>query len=231
MLSGILDFVYMRHRQSQETSVLSQQPNMKVASLFFLSLLAPAILAQSSGNIPNVMNQLNIETIGRQMKDVIGVDIQKNRDLLQELLDLHVNETKKIYNYIDEAIEKLSNEAFLTMSELKNNTEDNLHNMNTMMKQNLESMNAKVESNDEKILESTIGDNESALILTEEWMKARSEAIENIVSSRLSICGHTQHHIPPGTVAYDNTLQSNTKEIRVLGQTMEVSKLPLSYHN
>ena len=107
MLSGILDFVYMRHRQSQETSVLSQQPNMKVASLFFLPLLSPAILAQSSGNIPNVMNQLNIETIGRQMKDVIGVDIQKNRDLLQELLDLHVNETKKIYNYIDEAIEKL----------------------------------------------------------------------------------------------------------------------------
>ena len=178
MLSGILDFVYMRHRQSQETSVLSQQPNMKVASLFFLPLLAPAILAQSSGNIPNVMNQLNIETIGRQMKDVIGVDIQKNRDLLQELLDLHVNETKKIYNYIDEAIEKLSNEAFLSMSELKNNTEDNLNNMNTMMKQNLENMNAKVESNDQKILESTIGHNGSALSLTEEWMKERSEAIE-----------------------------------------------------
>eukprot|EP00092_Neocalanus_flemingeri_P070161 GFUD01086081.1.p1 GENE.GFUD01086081.1~~GFUD01086081.1.p1 ORF type:complete len:403 (-),score=128.86 GFUD01086081.1:21-1229(-) len=194
---------------------------MKSSVLFFPLILATAILAQSPGNMPNVMNQLNIETIGKKLKDVIGADIQKNRKLLQELLDLHHNETAQIYKYIDESIEKLSKETFLTMSEFKNNTEDNLHNMDNTMKQNLQNINAKVESNDEKILESIIGTNGSVLSLTEEWMKKRSDAIENIVSSRLSICGHNRHHITPGVVAYDNILQSNTKEIRVLGQTME----------
>eukprot|EP00092_Neocalanus_flemingeri_P070164 GFUD01086084.1.p1 GENE.GFUD01086084.1~~GFUD01086084.1.p1 ORF type:complete len:118 (-),score=41.58 GFUD01086084.1:55-408(-) len=102
---------------------------MKALDIFFPLILAPATLAQSSGNMPNVMNQLNIETIGKKLKDVIGADIKKNRELLQELLDLHQNETAQIYKYIDESIEKLSKETFLTMSEFKNNTEDNLHNM------------------------------------------------------------------------------------------------------
>ena len=131
--------------------------------------------------MPGVRNQFNIETIGRKLKDIIAVDIQKNREILQEVVDHQKNETEQ--KYIDEAIEKLSNATFFTLNEFKNNTEENLENMKTTMKENLESMNAKVDANDKKIVESIIGANGSALALTEDWMKARSDAIEVSSSS------------------------------------------------
>ena len=133
--------------------------------------------------MPGVRNQFNIETIGRKLKDTIAVDIQKNREILQELVDLQKNETEQMYKYIDEAIEKLSNATFFTLNEFKNNTEENLENIKTTMKENLESMNAKVDANEKKIVESIMGANGSALALTEDWMKARSEAIEVSSSS------------------------------------------------
>ena len=152
---------------------------MKVLALLLVCISAlPAILAQSSGNIPNVLNKHNIETIGRKLKRVIGADIQENRNLIQELLDVQVNETEKMYKYIDEAIAKLSDETFLAIKEIKNNTEDNLQNLGSTMKQNLEKINDKVDSNDQNIINGIIGSNGSALSLTEEWMEARSEAIE-----------------------------------------------------
>ena len=55
--------------------------------------------------------------------------------------------------------------------------------------------------------------------------------LQDIVSSRLSVCSHTQHHISPGVVSYDNTLQSNTKDIRILGETIKVRRLDCFYPN
>ena len=133
--------------------------------------------------MPGVRNQFNIETIGRKLKDTIAVDIQKNREILQELVDLQKNETEQMYQYIDQSIEKLSKATFFTLNEFKNNTEKNLE---TTMKDNLESINAKVDANDKKIVESIMGANGSALALAEDWMKARSEAIEVSSSSSSS---------------------------------------------
>ena len=211
---------------------------MKALCLFFTLSLAQVILANGP------MNQLIIETIGRKLKDVIGADILKNRELLQQIVDLQKSEAAQIYKFIDESMDKLSNDIFLTISEMKNNTETNILNIKMTMKDNLENMNAKVKMNDQKIVESMIGQNGSALSLTEDWMRESTEAIEvrnrsfisfsffilhilqDIVSSRLSVCGHTQNHISPGVVSYDNILQSNTKEIRILGQTIKVRRVP-----
>ena len=69
-------------------SVHHKQPKMKPATVAILLCSAPAFLTQSSGSMPGVRNQFNIETIGRKLKDIIAVDIQKNREILQELVDL-----------------------------------------------------------------------------------------------------------------------------------------------
>ena len=55
--------------------------------------------------------------------------------------------------------------------------------------------------------------------------------LQNIMSSRLSVCGHKQHHIPPGIVSYDNTMQSNAKKMSVLGQTIKVNEFLASSTN
>ena len=145
---------------------------MKASCLLIALSLAQTILAHSP------MNQFNIETIGRKMKDVIGADILKNRELLQQIANLQKSEAKQIYKYIDESMEKLSNDIFLTMSEMKNNTEANIVNIKKTMKENLDNMNDKVKKNDQKMIENMIGLNGSALSLTEEWIRERSEAIE-----------------------------------------------------
>jgi hypothetical protein len=157
---------------STRTISYPNQYNMKVSCLFLTLSLAQAILANSP------MNQLNIETIGRKLKDVIGADILKNRELLQQMVDLQKSEASQIYKYIDESMDKLSNDIFLTISEMKNNTETNLLNIKMTMKDNLENMNAKVKMNDQKIVESIIGQNGSALSLTEDWIRKSTEAIE-----------------------------------------------------
>ena len=128
---------------------------MKASCLFFTLSLAQVILANGP------MNQLNIETIGRKLKDVIGADILKNRELLQQIVDLQKSEAAQIYKFIDESMDKLSNDIFLTISEMKNNTETNILNIKMTMKDNLENMNAKVKMNDQKIVESMIGQNGS----------------------------------------------------------------------
>ena len=154
---------------------------MKASCLFLTLTLAQANLANSP------INQLNIETIGRKLKDVIGADILKNRELLQQMVDLQKSEASQIYKYIDESMDKLSNDIFLTISEMKNNTETNILNIKMTMKDNLENMNAKVKMNDQKIVESIIGQNGSALSLTEDWMRESKEAIEVRDRSFLSI--------------------------------------------
>ena len=173
LLFSLYKKLFLKH-----LSVYHKQPNMKAATVAILLCSAPAFLTQSSGSMPGVRNQFNIETIGRKLKDVIAVDIQKNREILQELVDLQKNETEQMYKYIDQSIEKLSNATFFTLNAFKTNTEENLEKMRTTMKGNLESINAKVDANDKKIVESIMGANGSALALTEDWMKARSEAIE-----------------------------------------------------
>ena len=70
---------------------------MKASCLFFTLSLAQVILANGP------MNQLNIETIGRKLKDVIGADILKNRELLQQIVDLQKSEAAQIYKFIDES--------------------------------------------------------------------------------------------------------------------------------
>jgi C-terminal processing protease CtpA/Prc len=159
---------------------------MKAATVAILLCSAPAFLTQPAGSMPGVRNQFNMETIGRKLKDVIAVDIQKNREILQELVDLQTNETEQMYKYIDQSIEKLSNVTFFALKKFKNNTEENLENMKTTMKHNLESINAKVDANNKKVVESIMGANGSALALTKDWMKARSEAIEVSSSSSSS---------------------------------------------
>ena len=208
---------------------------MKALCLFFTLSLAQVILANGP------MNQFNIETIGRKLKDVIGADILKNRELLQQIVDLQKSEAAQIYKFIDESMDKLSNDIFLTISEMKNNTETNILNIKMTMKDNLENMNAKVRMNDQKIVESMIGQNGAALSLTEDWMRDSTEVrnrsfislsffilqiLQDIMSSSISVCGHTQNHISPGVVSYDNILQSNTKDIRILGQTIKVRRVP-----
>ena len=86
---------------------------MKASCLFFTLSLAQVILANGP------MNQLNIETIGRKLKDVIGADILKNRELLQQIVDLQKSEAAQIYKFIDESMDKLSNDIFLQISEMK----------------------------------------------------------------------------------------------------------------
>ena len=128
-----------------------KHPNMKAATAVILLCSAQAFLAQSAESMPGVRNQFNIETIGRKLKDTIAVDIQKNREILQELVDLQTNETEQMIKYIDQSIDKMSNVTFFALNELNNITEENCENMKITMKDNLESINAKVDTNDKKM--------------------------------------------------------------------------------
>ena len=88
--------LYKQH-SPKHLSVNHKQPNMKAATVAILLCSAPAFLTQSSGSMPGVRNQFNIETIGRKLKDVIAVDIQKNREILQKLVNLQKNESEQMY--------------------------------------------------------------------------------------------------------------------------------------
>ena len=84
---SLLLSLYKQH-SPKHLSVYYKQPNMNSATAAILLCPAPAFLTESAGSMPGVRNQFNIETIGRKLKDTIAVDIQKNREILQELVDL-----------------------------------------------------------------------------------------------------------------------------------------------
>merc|ERR1712223_728083 len=66
-----------------------------------------------------------------------------------------------------------------------------------------------------KIIESTVNSNKSALALSLDWMSKRMDATEDILTSRVGVCGVSPDRREPGVVGYDRILHHTEGDKRI----------------
>merc|ERR1712156_61589 len=75
-----------------------------------------------------------------------------------------------------------------------------------------------------RINETTVNSNKSALALSLDWMSKRMDATEDILTSRVGVCGVSPGRREPGVVGYDRILHhtEGDKKIRLAGKDLSV---------
>ena len=82
--------------------------------------------------------------------------IEHNYNMLKKSIEREYNETSQLYAYIDASISHATKAIIKTITDMKNNTEENLDALEKNMKENLVSLRTINSENNKKIVETTI---------------------------------------------------------------------------
>merc|ERR1712122_243558 len=126
---------------------------------------------------------------------------------------------------MDASISHATAELLKRINDLKENTDESLKALEENTKENLNSLKTITEDNNEKIIETTVNSNKSALALSLDWMSKRMDATEDILTSRVGVCGVSPDRREPGVVGYDRILHhtEGDKKISLAGKDLSVS--------
>merc|ERR1711963_1188261 len=151
--------------------------------------------------------------------------IQHLEQILKLSIERQHNETSQLYKYIDDSIAHATSEVVKRITDLKENTDESLKALEESMKENLNSLKTITDDNNEKIIENTVNSNNSALALSLDWLSKRMDATEDILTSRVGVCGVSPDRREPGVVGYDRILHhtEGDKMIRLAGKNLSVS--------
>jgi len=159
-------------------------------------------------------------------KDVLP-RIEHNFNMLKLSIEREHNETSQLYEYIDASIAHATKAIIKTIIELKTNTDESIKALEENTKENLVSLKTINNENNQKILETTVNSNNSALALSLDWLSRRMDAAEDILTSRVGVCGVSPKRLEPGVVNYDRILHhtEGDKKIRLAGKDLSVGDI------
>jgi len=216
-----------RHPQSSLDRRRNNSKRMKFAiSILFLvasSRAAPSISDMNTGSVHNSLDKTQKRTDMNIRKKVMP-DIQRNFDLIKQTNEREYNETSQLYEYIDASIAHATKSIMKAITDLKTNTDESIRALGENTRENLISLKTINNENNQKILEKTVDSNDSALALSLNWMSRRMDAAEDILTSRVGVCGVSDGHTLPGVVTYNRILHptEGDKKIRLAGEDLEV---------
>merc|ERR1712110_433099 len=217
-----------RHPQSSLDRRRNSSKRMKFAiSILFLvasSRAAPSISDMNTGSVHNSLDKTQKRTDMNIRKKVMP-DIQRNFDLIKQTNEREYNETSQIYEYIDASIAHATKSIMKAITDLKTNTDESIRALGENTRENLISLKTINNENNQKILEKTVDSNDSALALSLNWMSRRMDAAEDILTSRVGVCGVSREQKMAGVVTYDRILHptEGDKKIRLAGKNLEVN--------
>merc|ERR1712038_2024003 len=179
---------------------------MKLAiSLLFIAAVskeAPSVVLRRTmptGHAENTLAQNQKQTAMKIQKDVVPW-IQHLENILKLSTERQHNETSQLYKYMDASISHATAEVVKRITDLKENTDESLKALEENTKENLNSLKTITDDNNEKIIETTVNSNNSALALSLDWMSKRMDATEDILTSRVGVCGVSPDRREPGVV-------------------------------
>merc|ERR1712156_1320651 len=177
-----------------------------------------------TGHAENTLAE-NQKQTAMKIQNKVTPWIQHLEKILKLSIERQRNETSQVYKYIDDSISHVTTEVVKRITDLKENTDESLKALEENMKENLNSLKTITDDNNEKIIESTVNSNNSALALSLDWMSKRMDATEGILTSRVGVCGVSPDRREPGVVGYDRILHhtEGDKRIRLAGKDLSVS--------
>merc|ERR1712083_67118 len=217
-----------RHPQSSQDRRRNNSKKMKFAiSILFLaatSRAAPSISDMNTGSVHNSLDKTQKKTDMNIRKKVMP-DIQRNFDLIKQTNEREYKETSQIYEYIDASIAHATKSIMKAITDLKTNTDESIRALGENTRENLISLKTINNENNQKILEKTVDSSDSALALSLNWMSRRMDAAEDILTSRVGVCGVSREQKMAGVVTYDRILHptEGDKKIRLAGKNLEVN--------
>merc|ERR1711971_334863 len=184
-----------------------------------------ALLARdmSAGHSQDTLATNQKRTAMKITQDVLP-KIEHNFNLLKLSIEREHNETSQLYEYIDASVAHATKAIIKTIIDLKTNTDESIEALEENTKENLVSLKTINNENNQKILETTVNANNSALALSLDWLSRRMDAAEDILTSRLGVCGVSPKRLEPGVVNYDRILHhtEGDKKIRLAGKDLSV---------
>merc|ERR1712186_89701 len=218
-----------RHPQSSQDRRRNNSKNMKFAiSILFLaatSRAAPSISFSdmNTGSVHNTLDRTQKAT-DIQITNKVMPDIQRNFDLIKQTNEREYNETSQLYKYIDASIAHATKSIMKAITDLKTNTDESIRALGENTRENFISLKTINNENNQKILEKTVDSSDSALALSLNWMSRRMDAAEDILTSRVGVCGVSREQKMAGVVTYDRILHptEGDKKIRLAGEDLEV---------
>merc|ERR1712115_19317 len=176
-----------------------------------------------TGHAENTLAQNQKQTAMKIQKDVVPW-IQHLENILKLSIERQHNETSQLYKYIDATTSHTTAELVKRIIDLKENTDESLKALEENTKENLNSLKTITNDNNKKIIETTVNSNNSALALSLDWMSRRMDATEDILTSRVGVCGVSPDRREPGVVGYDRILHhtEGDKRIRLAGKDLLV---------
>merc|ERR1711881_521026 len=211
-----------RHPQSSQDRRRNNSKNMKFAiSILFLaatSRAAPSISFSdmNTGSVHNTLDRTQKAT-DIQITNKVIPDIQRNFNLIKQTNEREYKETSQIYEYIDASIAHATKSIMKAITDLKTNTDESIRALGENTRENLISLKTINNENNQKILEQTVASSDSALALSLNWMSRRMDAAEDILTSRVGVCGVSREQKMAGVVTYDRILHptEGDKKIRL----------------
>merc|ERR1711953_457017 len=203
---------------------------MKLAiSVLFLAAAstgAPSVTLRRTmptGHAENTLAE-NQKQTAMKIQNKVTPWIQHLEKILKLSIERQHNETSQLYKYIDDSIAHATSEVVKRITDLKENTDESLKALEENTKENLNSLKTITDDNNEKIIENTVNSNNSALALSLDWMSKRMDATEDILTSRVGVCGVSPDRREPGVVGYDRILHhtEGDKKIRLAGKDLLV---------
>merc|ERR1712165_607099 len=183
-------------------------------SILFLaggSAAAPALAGMGLSRDMNTGHSLDTLATNQKRtaititKDVLP-KIEHNFNMLKLSIEREHNETSQLYEYIDASIAHATKAIIKTIIDMKTNTDESIKALEENTKENLVSLKTINKENNQKILETTVNSNNSALALSLDWLSKRMDAAEDILTSRVGVCGVSPDRREPGVVGYDRIL-------------------------
>merc|ERR1712156_349558 len=215
---------------SRSSRTTKNKRAMKLAiSVLFLAAAstgAPSVTLRRtmpSGHAENTLAE-NQKQTAMKIQNKVTPWIQHLENILKLSIERQHNETSQLYKYIDDSIAHATSEVVKRITDLKENTDESLKALEENMKENLNSLKTITDDNNEKIIENTVNSNNSALALSLDWMSKRMDATEDILTSRVEVCGVSPDRREPGVVGYDRILHhtEGDKRIRLAGKDLSV---------
>merc|ERR1712156_305899 len=204
---------------------------MKLAiSVLFLAAAstgAPSVTLRRTmptGHAENTLAE-NQKQTAMKIQNKVTPWIQHLEKILKLSIERQHNETSQLYKYMDDSIAHATSEVVKRINDLRENTDESLKALEENMKENLNSLKTITDDNNKKIIENTVNSNNSALALSLDWMSKRMDATEDILTSRVGVCGVSPDRREPGVVGYDRILHhtEGDKRIRLAGKDLSVN--------
>merc|ERR1712062_885163 len=180
---------------------------MKLA-IYVLFLAAASTGAPSLGlkrNMPigHAENTLaeNQKQTSMKIQNEVTPWIQHLENILKLSIERQHNETSQLYEYMDASISHVTAELVKRINDLKENTDESLKALEENTKENLNSLKTITNDNSK-----------------------RMDATEDILTSRVGVCGVSPDRREPGVVGYDRILHhtEGDKRIRLAGKDLLV---------